>query len=158
VLGGKSVLFVGDSGAGKTTLAKLYRKHAPGAPILSDDRMAVRHRRGVFWGFGTPWHGSGRFASPEGRPLGAIFFLSHARTTRTERLGASEGASRLFARAFVPRWDGRIVGRALRVCARVAREVPCFDLRVHVGPSVIEAVAAVLPRPGRESAPRARMR
>jgi hypothetical protein len=148
VLGGKSVLFVGDSGAGKTTLARLYERYARGTPILSDDRIAVCRKRGRFSGFGTPWHGSGRFASPEGRPLGAIFFLSHAELTQAERLGPTDCAGRLFARAFVPRWDKGVVGRALEVCGEVANEIPSYDLRVLPGKAVLGAVAQALDEGG----------
>jgi hypothetical protein len=153
VLDGKGVLFSGDSGAGKTTLARLFRAHSPGTLVLSDDRVALRERRGSFWSFGTPWHGSGRFASPAGRPLGAIFFLSHAPETRATRLRPAEAVERLFARAFVPRWDAAIVRRVLGVCGRLARGVPCFDLGVRPGRAALGMIAMALgasATPGRD--------
>jgi len=43
--------------------------------ILSDDRIAVRKRHGCFYVYGTPWHGTAEFVSPEKAPLSGLFFL-----------------------------------------------------------------------------------
>ena len=50
-----------------------------GTRVLSDDRIVAAPAPGpALWMYGTPWHGSGRFASPEGAPLDAVFFLRQA--------------------------------------------------------------------------------
>ena len=49
-------LFVGESGAGKSTLTRLWNQVGD-VEILSDDRTIVRKKDGVYWMYGTPWHG-----------------------------------------------------------------------------------------------------
>jgi energy-coupling factor transporter ATP-binding protein EcfA2 len=128
IVEGGAVLFCGQSGAGKSTTARLWRRHRAGTRILSDDRIAVRSRRGRFWAHGTPWHGDGGFASSEGGPLRAVFFLKHAKRTRLVPLAVADAASRLYARTFPPPWDAAAVARVLESCGRVAAEVPCYEL------------------------------
>jgi hypothetical protein len=143
--GGEVLLFCGVSGAGKTTTARLWRRHRPAADILSDDRMIVRPHRGRLWAFGTPWHGSGRFASPRGLPLGGVFFLARGRPSVTP-LSPSAAAAELFARSFPPPWEATGSTRVLGLCARVAGKVPCARLRFRPDASAVTAVLAARTR------------
>ena len=68
VVAGRAVLLCGASGAGKTTSARLWRRLRPGVGVLSDDRIVVRPAGRGFRAHGTPWHGSGRFASGRSHP------------------------------------------------------------------------------------------
>lgn len=148
-LDGAALLFAGVSGAGKSTLAALWARarRRPRARVLSDDRLVLRpHARG-FWAWGTPWHGSGRYGSPLGRPLRAVFFLEQARLAGVRRLGAAEAAARLFALSFPPLWERATVARALDTCARVAERVACHELRFPPDARALEAVRAALARP-----------
>jgi hypothetical protein len=144
VVGGRAVLFCGKSGAGKSTTARLWRRHRPGTLVLSDDRIAVRAGAGGYRAWGTPWHGDGGFASPEGRALGAVFFLRHGRADRVIPLAAPEAAARLFARTFPPPWEPRAVGRVLGACARIAGRTPCYELRFRPRASAVAAVLEAL--------------
>jgi hypothetical protein len=140
VWAGRTLLFCGQSGAGKSTTARLWRRHAPGARLLSDDRVVLRPGpRGVH-AFGTPWHGDGGFASPASAPLGALFFLRHERTTRLARLPVAEAAARLFARSFPPPWDRAGMARVLAACAHTAARVPAFELRFRPRREAVDLV------------------
>jgi hypothetical protein len=141
---GRAILFCGRSGAGKTTMARLWRNHAPGAVVLSDDRMVVRWRHGRPWAFGTPWHGSGRYASPEGRPLGAIFFLRQSRRPSVRAVREPRSGAELFTRCFPPLWEARGVSAVLRACARLVGAVPCFEQRFSVEGSAVRGVRDLL--------------
>jgi hypothetical protein len=125
---GRALVFCGRSGAGKSTTARLWRRHAKGARLLSDDRLILRPGRRGARVYGTPWHGDGGFASPASAPLAALFFLRHGASTRLLPLSRSEAAARLFARSFPPPWDREGVARALDACADAAALAPAFEL------------------------------
>jgi hypothetical protein len=141
---GRTVLFCGVSGAGKSTTARLWKRQRPGVTVLSDDRIVLGLRRGRPWTHGTPWHGDGNLAAAKGAPLAAIFFLRHAPRTRVAPVGVAPSAARLFARTFPPLWDGAALDQVLATCAAAAAAVPCYELRFRPDASAVEAVEDVL--------------
>jgi hypothetical protein len=141
---GGALLFCGRSGAGKTTMARLWRRYRPGAVVLSDDRVVVRWRGGRPWIYGTPWHGSGRYASPRGAPLRAIFFLRQSRRTRVKALSAGRAGAGLFARCFPPLWEAEGVGTVLQTCARLLGSIPSYEFGFRAEGSAVAAVAETL--------------
>jgi len=139
VVDGRAVIFCGRSGAGKTTTARLFRRHCPRARVLSDDRIVLR-RRGHSWrAFGTPWHGSGQFATAGSANLAAIVFLEQGQATRVRSFPVAQVAARLFAQSFPPVWEAAGTAKALETAALVASEVPGFMLRFRPDRSVVQA-------------------
>jgi hypothetical protein len=126
-LDGKGILFVGHSGAGKSTMARLW-KVGEAVPILSDDRIIVRKKDGVFWMYGTPWHGEGNFASPHGCRLDKIYFIRHANENRIRKTGEIEAISRLLTCSFPPYWDKEGMEFTLDLLTDLGTGVPCHDL------------------------------
>jgi hypothetical protein len=153
LVGTRVALFAGQSGAGKSTTARLWKRFRPRSVVLSDDRVVLRPRPRGVEAHGTPWHGEARFGSARHGRLAAVFFLRHERAVRVERLGAPESAARLFARSFPPPWDSEVMGRALATCARIAERVPCYDLGFAPGRAAVDAVHEILAAP----APRRRL-
>ncbi len=141
---GRTLLFCGRSGAGKSTTARLWKRHARGARLLSDDRVVLRPGKRSVRAYGTPWHGDGGFASPTSAPLGALFFLRHGKATRLRPLSRAEAAARLFTRCFPPPWDREGVARALDACADAAARVPAFELSFRPRSEAVAAVRALV--------------
>jgi hypothetical protein len=139
-----AVLFCGTSGAGKTTMARLWSRHARGTRVLSDDRVVLTRRGRGHDAHGTPWHGEGRFASPLSAPLRAVFFIRHGRVSRVSRVEPAAAAALLFARSFPPPWDKVAVARTLAACARVAEGAPAWELRFRPDQGAIRIVRATL--------------
>ncbi|OGW02223.1 MAG: hypothetical protein A2Z59_02160 [Nitrospinae bacterium RIFCSPLOWO2_02_39_17] len=122
----KGYLFVGSSGAGKSTLSKIIRKNID-TPILNDDRIAVRKRHNRFYVYGTPWHGTAEFVSPEKAPLSGLFFLKKDTKNSLQRLSISDAVSRLFKCLFPPFWDREGLTSTLKICEDTATAVPSFE-------------------------------
>jgi hypothetical protein len=125
---GRGYLFIGQSGAGKTTMARLWGT-VPGASILSDDRIILRQHNGErFWMYGTPWHGEAQLASTERAPLAAIFFLRHGLRNELLSLGRAESAARLFSCSFPTFYHADGLAFTLAFYEKVASAVPCYEL------------------------------
>lgn len=136
---GRGYLFLGHSGAGKSTTARLWLGR-PGVRILSDDRIILRVREGRVWMYGTPWHGDAGIASPNCAPLSDIYFLEHG--THNEQLPLSQGcaAAELFARSFVPHHSEEGIRFTLDFLGQVARQVPCSIFRFVPNATAVEAI------------------
>jgi len=133
-------LFLGHSGAGKSTTARLWKSES-NAQILSDDRIILRVRDGRVWMYGTPWHGDAGIASPESAPLSRLYLLEHSNQTELVALPPGRAAAELFTRSFVPHHSPRGLQFTLRFLDRVAREVPCAIFRFLPDKSAVEAIS-----------------
>lgn len=137
---GRGHLFVGVSGAGKTTTARLWEGAASG--IVSDDRVIVRERDGAMWMFGTPWHGEAELSMPGGVPLAGVYLLVQSEANALRALGAAEAVARLFRCAFPLFYDGEALDFTLSFLARLAASVPVRELQFVRDRSVVDLVLA----------------
>jgi hypothetical protein len=132
-------LFLGHSGDGKSTTAKLWKRRL-GVHVLSDDRIILRLHDGRIWMHGTPWHGDAGIASADCAQLSQIYLLEHG--SCNERVPVSPGlaAAELFARSFVTHHSAEGIRFALDFLDRVAREIPCSVFRFVPDESAVEAI------------------
>jgi hypothetical protein len=136
---GRGLLFVGQSGAGKTTTARLWEGER-GISVLSDDRIILRRVGDRFVMFGTPWHGEALLAEPASAPLAGIFFLAHDAANALVPVHGAAAATRLFASGFPPFFDREGMGFTLAFFCDLAAEVPCHELRFTPDPRAVELV------------------
>lgn len=117
---GQAVLFLGESGTGKSTHTRLWREHIPGAELLNDDspfvRIAGSTRSGdadtgpdagatvaprqnpeptVALACGSPWSGKTPCYRNECYPIRAFVRLAQAPHNRIRRLGRLEAIGAL---------------------------------------------------------------
>lgn len=79
VLEGRSYLFTGRSGAGKSTHSRLWLGTFPGAALLNDDNPVIRIVNGQVMAYGTPWSGKTPCYRNTGMPVGGIVRIVQAR-------------------------------------------------------------------------------
>lgn len=135
---GRGYLFVGQSGAGKTTTARLWDR-ARGIRILSDDRVILRRLAGQIWMYGTPWHGEAEMACSTRTPLSQIFFLGRGRN-EVVPMRPHEAVAHLMACSFVPFYDASALQHVLTFFERVINAIPCVQLRFTPDERVLEFV------------------
>jgi hypothetical protein len=140
---GQGHLFVGQSGAGKTTMARLWQND-PGISILSDDRIVLRQMGGQLWMFGTPWHGEEEAALPARAPLKRVYFLSHGPESHFEpRMVATpwtDMMARILAAAFVPFYDKGALDFILGFIEGMVNTVPGYELTFAPDARVVELI------------------
>ena len=136
---GNGHLFVGQSGAGKTTTARLWEAE-PGVIILSDDRIILRKIDNTVYMYGTPWHGEAGFAAPVRTPLMGIYFLQKAAQNELIPLNKINSTGRLFSCSFLPFYSPQGLEFVLTFFERVARTVPCFEFRFVPDRTAVECL------------------
>lgn len=144
---GVANLFVGHSGAGKSTTTRLWTSREE-VEVLSDDRIIVRYDDGRdgppgptgIRMYGTPWHGEAMFASPNSMPLTRIFVLEHGHGNVITRLSHTEAVGELFARAFVPFHRHEYIDNALSFLEQLVSSVPCYRYSFEPDEKAVEKI------------------
>jgi hypothetical protein len=132
---GRGLLFVGKSGAGKTTMARLW--HQAGVVVPSDERTILTLGSAGPLLHGTPWHGDGGFAEPVSAKLCSIFFVHHGAALGLSPVKPADATARLVANSFVPFHSRAGLDATLSLLAQVVATVPCHDLMFPLDPSVV---------------------
>jgi hypothetical protein len=139
----RGLLFVGESGAGKTTMARIWSRESD-AEVLSDDRTLVRKKDDHFVMYGTPWHGEGKFGSPGSVKLNQIFFINHAKENSILETNNAHSVTQFLQCSFPPFWDVAGMEYSMDVFSDLAAAVPCQMLSFKPDSSIIEFVDKLL--------------
>ena len=126
VLDGQAYVFMGHSGAGKTTISEIALR--AGATVLSDDRtiLGVRNGRVIAWG--TPWHGTGRRSSSRTAPVAGIYLLVQAAEERAVPVAPARAFKEMFVRLIHQRLTTAEVDAALRTTEAIAASGRMWEL------------------------------
>jgi hypothetical protein len=136
---GSGYLFLGHSGAGKSTTARLWQAQS-GVQLLSDDRIILRKIDGRYYMYGTPWHGDAGVASAACAPLSSIFLLEQSPTHQLVPLSQAQAAAELFARCFVPHYCEQGLRFTLSFFDELSRSIPCSTFRFAPTENAVEAI------------------
>ena len=140
---GTGNLFVGHSGAGKSTTTRLWTAYED-VEVLSDDRIIVRRETpegpGRVRMYGTPWHGEAAYASPGSALVARIFILEHGKGNVLTRLSPSQAVAELFARSFVPFHRHEYVDSALEFLHELVGAVPCYHYAFEPNETAVERI------------------
>lgn len=135
---GRGYLFAGQSGAGKSTMARLWSP--AGATVLSDDRVVLRNDGHGVVMHGTPWHGDAEYAEPRSAPLSGILFLRQAPVHGMVPLLAAHAGGLLFSCAFPVFHNARALERTLAFIERTVSTLPVAALEFAATPDVVSFV------------------
>ncbi len=137
---GKGLLFLGSSGKGKSTMARLWKDEAV---ILNDERIILRQNKGKIWIYGTPWHGEYEGISPTGAVLDKIFFLHHGEMNKITHQTISIATSMILSHCFLPYWEPDGMQFTLDFCAKLVETIPCSELSFIPDKSIIDFIRCV---------------
>jgi hypothetical protein len=123
---GQGLLFLGHSGAGKSTVVAMLGHKAQ---VFSDDRTIVRKENGGFRIHGTWSHGDFEKVSPGSAPLAGILFLRKA--DKNQLLSLSKGQEvirELLACLVKPLVTADWWNNMLVLTEALVQKVPCYSL------------------------------
>lgn len=92
---GRAVLFLGESGTGKSTHTRLWIEHIPQSARLNDDSPVLAFENGEAVVYGSPWSGKTNYYIPRRFPLAGVVRLSQAKENKIRRLNVLESFSAL---------------------------------------------------------------
>ena len=122
--GGRGYMFLGPSGTGKSTHARLWLNHIEGTELVNDDNPVVRD--GVV--YGSPWSGKTPCYRNVSYPLGGIVVLSQAPYNKIRRLKGIEAYVALMSSISGKRWDSKIADGLHETENALAQRIPEWHL------------------------------
>lgn len=127
---GKGLIFVGKSGSGKSTTARLWHKHSK-AMVLNDDRIIVRKLNGSFFIYSSPWHGEFDnyiVSKINSAPLNKLFFIYHSSHNTVRRISEKEAFNLFYPAIFPTFWDRKCLENIVSFSQDLVKNAPCYNL------------------------------
>lgn len=125
---GKGYMFLGKSGTGKSTHARLWLKHIEGTALVNDDNPVVRIEGEQTIVYGSPWSGKTPCYRNVSYPLGGIVLLSQAPYNKIQRLSGIQAYVALVESISGKRWDKHIADGLHHTENALAMQVPMWHL------------------------------
>ena len=125
---GYGVVFLGPSGMGKSTQAKLWVEHQ-GADFIIGDRPGLRRINGKWIGFGMPWDGKDGIRQQKQVPIRALISLEQAPENSIRRLTKQEAMMVLLNQVMMPMWDDVAMALLTPLMGQLATEIPFYHLK-----------------------------
>ena len=128
-LDGKGYMFLGKSGTGKSTHARLWLGNIPGTELMNDDNPAVRIKAdGTAVVYGTPWSGKTPCYRNICAPIGGIVLLSQAPYNKIVRLKGIGAYAAVVPSISGKRWDSLIADGLHETENALATYIPVWHL------------------------------
>ena len=126
---GKGYLFLGKSGTGKSTHARLWLKHIAGSELVNDDNPVVRILEdGAARVYGSPWSGKTPCYRNIDLPVGGVVLLAQAPYNAIRRLRGIAAYAALVPSISGKRWDKAIADGLHETENALASTVPVWHL------------------------------
>lgn len=125
---GKGYMFLGKSGTGKSTHARLWLNNIAETELVNDDNPVVRIQADGAWVYGSPWSGKTPCYKDLAMPLGGVVLLSQAPHNKIARLGGLQAYAAIVPSISGKRWDASIADGLHDTENKMAQTVPTYYL------------------------------
>ena len=130
---GRGYMFLGKSGTGKSTHARLWLEYVAGTELVNDDNPVVRFYDDVDGKpgavvYGSPWSGKTPCYRNVQAPVGGIVLLSQAPYNKIVRLRGVEAYAALVTSISGKRWDRSLADGLHATENALAKNVPVWHL------------------------------
>lgn len=128
-------LFTGCSGAGKSTMAALWKKS--GSRIINDDRLIIRKEGEVYFMYNTPMQ---YITTPDRSELHSIFLISHGKENSISNLTGATAVSRIMANCVRHDYDRGYISHHLDFLARLCSKIAVYDLAFKPDQNIVNFI------------------
>lgn len=135
--GSKSRIFTGFSGAGKSTISKLWSDE--GNLIINDDRLIIRKQDKGYFVYNTPMYYKD---IPKVAPLSSIYLISHSPQNKIKRLTGALAISKVMAFCIQNNFDRQFIESRLNFFGELCSHIPVYELGFVPDNSVVKFILA----------------
>lgn len=121
--GEKARIFTGFSGAGKSTMSKIWS--GAGNLIINDDRLIVRKQDDSFYVYNTPMYYRD---IPKKAKLNSIFLISHSPENKIKKLDGASAITKVMAFSIQNNFDRQFIQDRLNLFSQLCSKVAVYEL------------------------------
>lgn len=141
--GGKGILFAAPSGIGKTTQAKLWKKHR-GAEIVCNDRTLLRKVEKKWYTYGYPLDGSEPVCSSQVNQLGCVVLLKQGPVNQIRQLETGKNIGLLMGQVVMDCWSSDARTKTMEQIITLLRDIPVYLLTCTPDERAVKTLEAKL--------------
>lgn len=121
-------IFSGESGNGKSTIAKIFHENNR-YTILNDDRIIIKKAGERYLAYGSPWYSKTQLNANEWGEVKDIYFIFHGQNNYKQLLPVSE-ARKIFLKNvfYIPNWDNKCLFMTLALAKDLSRNIVSYKL------------------------------
>ncbi|MCR4946963.1 MAG: hypothetical protein K5929_08495 [Lachnospiraceae bacterium] len=139
---GRGIVFLGPSGMGKSTQAKLWKQYE-NADFFSGDRPALFKIDGIWYGCGMPWDGKDGLFRQKMVPVRALISLEQAKVNKLTRLNSMDSMKVLLNQVMMPMWDQAAMDDTSSLMWQLANDVEFYHLQNRADQEAVDLVRAM---------------
>lgn len=137
------VIFSADSGTGKSTHTRLWRKAFDDVEIINDDMPVVKYIGDKWYLCGSPWSGKTEINVNKKVPLKGIVFLERGDVNTIEKIYAPDSVFRLMKQTLIP--PGKdLTSVAMANISKLLSTVQVYRLKCTISEEAPKVVAREL--------------
>lgn len=125
---GRAYLFLGKSGTGKSTHARMWKKALDEVILINDDHPILRVQEGNVMVYGSPWSGKTRCYKNIRFPLGGIIRIARAPYNKVHKLSVIESYASLVASCGGMTWDRNFADNRDSIIQDIIASAPCWKM------------------------------
>ena len=146
---GKSILFLGESGTGKSTHTRLWLKHIPEAELLNDDSPFVYADENSATVFGSPWSGKTPCFKNIQTPIAGIVRLSQATHNKINKLSGLAAIGALLPSCpAVFSCEEFLFDQICKILSSLIQQIPVYSLECLPNEDAAQLVFSALKNDG----------
>ncbi|NDV60225.1 hypothetical protein [Bacteroides sp. 519] len=140
-----TILFLGESGTGKSTHTRLWLQYIKNSYLLNDDSPLLRIENGKMQVYGSPWSGKTHCYQAQTVPLKAIVRLSQYPDNKVSRLNKLGSIGAIYP-SFPPflAYDETFSGKMIDVLDKIIEDTPVYELKCRPDKQAAEVVHAAI--------------
>ncbi|MDO4544047.1 MAG: hypothetical protein Q4C01_05775 [Clostridia bacterium] len=135
--GGRSCVYLGRSGVGKSTHAQLLKEYCPEVTIINIDKPIIRRIDGSFYAYGSPWCGKEVVQTRTRAIVSNLCFLEQSSGNEIRKLESGEAVERFFHQLLIPK-DAVSADKLLALADGFLKSVGFYLLRCNVSRAAAE--------------------
>lgn len=137
-------IFLGKSGTGKSTHARLWREHfGSDVTMINDDKPIVREKDGVFFIYGTPWMGKHNLGNNISAPIKAVYVLEQYPVNEISKMNVIDSTTSFLLQTIIPDNENSMK-MLLGMMDDLISTVPFYKLKCNISDDAVIKALSVL--------------